>query len=262
MSAENAWEQLLARSGERVKAITNMLVESPYFYKEDDEVAFNFLRRHKSEFERFFDAFFGWTLTLDGKCARVYKERWYNGAITESARDCFSFTRRDECIAFMMILEFFEHQLDENDLTVEDRENLRFRFGDCLDFCTRRFGELFEGAAEKYTPEYVRARVLRNVFPVLERYRFIRRISPPPDEKISEEQTIYEALPALYHYNASYLHKHIDEIAAIAAGRNTLSQTEGSQNTDENVSDAPQPHDVFSDDLYDEDSEEEEEEDS
>jgi hypothetical protein len=219
MSGENLWEQLLTRGNERVKAIMNMLVESPYFYKEDDEVAFNFLRRHRSEFERFFEFFFGWTLTVDGKCARVYKERWYNAAITESARDCFNFTRRDECIAFMMILEFFEHQLDENDLTVEDRDNVRFRFGDCLDFCARRFAELFEGAAEKYSPEYVRGKILRAVFPALERYRFIRKIPLPPDETITEEQTIYEALPALYHYNASYLHKHIDEVAAIAAGR-------------------------------------------
>ena len=97
-------------------------------------------------------------------------------------------------------------------MTIEEQENLRFRFGDLLEFCTRRFVELFESSVERYTPEYIRARVLRHVFPVLERYRFLRKIPPPQGEPISEEQTIYEALPAMYHYNSVYLHRHIDEI--------------------------------------------------
>jgi len=214
----DAWRQLLERNPERVRAVCNLLIESPYFYRDDNEVAFNFLRRHRSEFAAFFDGFFGWILVIDGKCARVYKEKWYNGSITESMRDMFNFTRRDECIAFMLILEFFEHQLDENDMTVDDRENLHFRFGDLLEFCTRRFGELWEGARERYTPEYVRARILRHVFPTLERYRFLRKVPPPPGERITEELTIYEALPAIYHYNAGYLSRHVDEIRAVMSG--------------------------------------------
>jgi hypothetical protein len=212
------WEQLATRSPERVRAVCNLLTESPYLYRDDDESSFNFLRRHRAEFASFFEMFFGWTLVVDLKCARLYKEKWYNGAVTESNRDMFNFTKRDECLAFMMLLEFFEHQLDENDMTVEDRENLRFRFGDCLEFCTRRFVELYENDTQRYTPEQVRSRILRQVFPILERYRFVRKVQPEPGMRIDEESTIYEALPALYHYNAGYLNRHFNDIRSLAAG--------------------------------------------
>ena len=215
MTDPHLWDQLLTRNSERVKTVLNILLESPYFYREDNEPAFNFLKRHRSEFNSFFQSFFGWILVIDNKCARVYKEKWHNANITESNRDLFNFTRRDECIGFMMILEFFEHQLDENDMTIEEKENLNFRFGDLLEFCTRRFAELYENGSERYTHEYVRARILRQVFPVLERYRFLRKIPPPQGELITEEQTIYEALPAIYHYNSGYLHRHFDEIRSI-----------------------------------------------
>lgn len=212
MNDVNVWNQLLSRSGDRVKAVLNILLESPYFYREDNEIAFNFLKRHRGEFVSFFESFFGWILVVDNKCARIYKEKWYNASITESNRDCFNFTKRDECIAFMMILEFFEHQLDENNMSIDENENLRFRFGDLLEFCTRRFADLFSDNAERYSPEYLRAQVLRRIFPVLERYRFLRKLPPPQGDLITEEQTIYEALPAMYHYNSAYLHNHFDEI--------------------------------------------------
>ena len=208
---------LLLRQGERVRAVLNLLLESPYFYRSDDENAFHFLRRHRAEFARFFEDHFGWSLILDGKCARVYKERWFNREITESNRDFFNFSRRDECIAFMILLEFFEHQLEDNGMTVEDRENLRFRFGDLLEFSTRRFREVFAGD-DKYEAEYVRAKVLRQIIPVLEKYRFLSRLPPPSDEAVSEEQTIFEALPALYHYNSAYLGRNLESIRASAAG--------------------------------------------
>lgn len=211
---------LLQRQGDRVRAVLNLLLESPYFYKTDDETAFHFLRRHRQEFSRFFEEHFGWTLILDGKCARVYKERWYNREITESNRDFFNFTRRDECIAFMMLLEFFEHALEDNGMTVEDKDNLRFRFGDLLEYATRRFREVFPGDG-KYEAEYVRAKVLRQILPVLEKYRFLARIPPPSDESVSEEQTLFEALPALYHYNSAYLGKHLESIRVLAVGERT-----------------------------------------
>jgi len=208
---------LLARQGDRVRTVLNILLESPYFYRADDETAFNFLRRHRSEFTRFFEDHFGWSLVLDGKCARVYKERWYNREITESNRDVFNFSRRDECIGFMILLEFFEHQLEDNGMTVEDKDNLRFRFGDLLEFATRRFRDVFPGDG-KYEAEYVRAKVLRQIMPVLERYRFLRRIQPPADEQVAEEQILFEGLPALYHYNSAYLGKNLESIRALASG--------------------------------------------
>ena len=197
---------LQERYPDRVRAVLNLLVEAPYFYRADQEDTFFFLRRHRAEFAAFYQDYYGWQLVMDDKCARVFKSRWYNDRITEPYRDVFGFRHRDDCVAFMVLLEFFEHQLDENALTVEDPENLRFRFGDLLVYTHRRFRELFTGeTAGRYTEEFVRAAVLRRVLPILERYRLLARVPPPADLAVSESDTIYEAMPALYHYNASRL---------------------------------------------------------
>ena len=206
--------RLLDRSGDRVRAVLNVMVESPYFYCSDNQDLFFFLKRHRREFSEFFKVFYGWTLLMDSKCARVYKADWYNPAISPAARTMFNFTRRDECLAFMMLLEFYEHQLEENGMTVEDKDNLRFRFGDLLGHVHRRFGECFPGKIETYSEDFVRAKILRPIMPELERYRFIKRIKPPEDLAAKDDDLIYEALPALYHYNGSALSKVITGTAS------------------------------------------------
>lgn len=113
---------MLDRSGERVRAVLNILLESPYFCAYDDRDLFFFLRRHRREFADSFTAYYGWSLLIDAKCARVYKPEWYNTAITPTSRTMFNFTKRDECLAFMMLLEFYEHQLEENGMTADDKE--------------------------------------------------------------------------------------------------------------------------------------------
>ncbi len=149
---------------------------------------------------------------MDSKCARVYKTEWYNTAISPAARTMFNFTKRDECLAFMMLLEFYEHQLEENGMTVEDKENLRFRFGDLLGHVHRRFSEYYPDKCEQYNEEFVRARVLKPIMPELERYRFLKKIKPPEDLITQDDAIIYEALPAIYHYNSSALSKLIPEL--------------------------------------------------
>ncbi len=215
---------LLERNPKEVKALLNVLVESPYFYRADNEDLFFFLRRHRTEFTRFYEQFYGWVLLMDGKCARVYKDRWYNDAITEANRDLFRFRRRDECLGFMLLLEFFEHRLEENSMTVEDRDNLRFRFGDLLTYTARRLRELFaaDGMDARYTDDYTRSEVLRRILPTLERYRFVTRIRPPDDMTVAEQDMIFEALPALYHYNATGLSQSI----AVTAGRTNQENTD------------------------------------
>jgi hypothetical protein len=200
-------QALQERHPDRVRAVLNILVETPYFYRADDEDTFFFLRRHRAEFAAFYQEYYGWTLVMDEKCARVFKGQWYNEKVTEPYRDAFGFRHRDDCIAFMILLEFFERQLDENALTVEDPENLRFRYGDLLIYTQRRFRELFPGeAGGRYTEEFVRATVLRRLLPILERYRLVERVPPPADVTgIGVEDTIYEAMPALYHYNTARL---------------------------------------------------------
>ncbi len=189
-------------SASKVQAVLNLLLEAPYFYKTDDEDLFMFLRRYQKEFSTFFENNFGWQLTVDAKCARVLKPLWYNEKITPSNRDIFNFTKRDDCIAFMLLLEFFESKLEEEAIGIDDPENLCFRFGDLLDFEHRRFQETFPESTESYGDENVR-RILRQIMPPLERYRFLLKIKPPEDEFISQEDVIYECLPALWHYNAT-----------------------------------------------------------
>ena len=214
----NALDVLLERYPERVRAALNVLVEGPYFYRTDDEDLFFFIRRHRQQFAEFYEAFYGWTLVMDEKCARVHKQEWYNAAITEVNRDLFNFRRRDDCIGFMILLEFFENELEENSMTVEDHDNPRFYFGDLLRFTHRRFGELFPGdAGERYTEEFVRANVLRRILPVLERYRLLTRLRPPADMAIAKaDDMIFEAMPALYHYNAARLSRGIDEDGTVS----------------------------------------------
>ena len=51
---DNPLLDLAQASGDRVRAVLNVLGESPYFYRTDDVKLFYFLRRHKSEFARFY----------------------------------------------------------------------------------------------------------------------------------------------------------------------------------------------------------------
>lgn len=195
-----------------MQPVLNILLESPYFYPQDNDDAFRFLARHKHEFARFFADHFGWELIIDSKCARVYKPLWHNEAITPANRELFNFSKRDECIAFMLLLEFFEHQLEVESITVDDHENLRFKFGELLLYIVQRFHELYPHSKADYAEEAVRARIVRPIMPQLEKHRFLKKIPPPKDEPIGDDDTIYEALPALYHYNVARLSRPVDHI--------------------------------------------------
>jgi len=206
--------KLLKRSNDKVQAVLNILLESPYFYAVDDHDLFLFLRRHRREFTDFFKLFYGWSLIIDTKCARVYKADWFNRTITPANRSIFQFTRRDECLAFMMLLEFFEQQLEEHGMTIEDKENLRFHFGDLLDYSHNRFQKLFPKQEQRYSQEYLRSKIWKPVMPELEKHRFLCKIKPPEDLSASEQNFIYEAMPALYHYNSAALARMIPELVS------------------------------------------------
>jgi hypothetical protein len=201
---------LIQRKSDTVRAILNILIESPYFYRSDDpsEQHFQFLLRYRREFEEFFKMYYGWDLVFDqlprAKSARVFKDRWYNRAITEGKRQWFRFTKRDECLAFMLLLEFFEQQLDEQNMSVEDSENMRFYFGELLAYTHQRLLGLYPDMTEYYTLERVR-KIFREIMPKLEQYRLLLKLTAEKGERIKDEQVIYEALPAIYHYNATRL---------------------------------------------------------
>ncbi len=204
--------KMLDRSGDKVRAVLNILIESSCFYVTDQKELFYYLRRYRREFTEFFDKMYGWQLSMDSKCARVFKREWHNPAITSANRALFNFRKRDECLAFMMLLEFFEQQLEENGMTVEDKQNIRFRFGDLLGHVHLRFQELFPKDAERYTEEYVRNKALKPIMPELEKYRFLKRMKPPEDLRASSKELIYEALPAIYYYNTTTLSRILPEL--------------------------------------------------
>lgn len=200
-------EELLDRGDQTsvlVQTALNILMESPYFYKTDDERTFLVVQRYRQAFAAFFDKCFGWALVMDAKCARLYKPKWHNEAITPPNRDMFGFTRRDECLGFLLLLEFFEHEAREQGVAADDRDNLRIRFGDWLEYAAARFRELLPEKRELYTDEKVR-QILRGLMPALERYRFLRKVKPSADDSVSEAETIWECLPALWLYQAAQL---------------------------------------------------------
>ncbi|MCF6176534.1 MAG: DUF2398 family protein [Victivallaceae bacterium] len=212
---ENSIETLKERYPEQVTAVLNILLESPYFYRADSEDDFRFLRRYQPEFRDFFRHWFGWELIMDSKCARVYKDRWVNQAIKPARRLQFRLGKRDECIAFMLLIEFFEKLLENNSMTVEDNHNPQFKFGDLLEYQQRRFVELFEQEQEKYSAEYIQKNILQPLMPKLIEYRFLEELKRPKGLQLTREQFIYEALPALSHYNTGRLSNSIGQTIAV-----------------------------------------------
>jgi Protein of unknown function (DUF2398) len=191
-------------AGARVQAVLNCLVESTFFYREDDAELFQFLRRHRAEFARFFAETFGWELIVDARSARLYKERWHNPALRPGQRDAFNLTRRDDCLAFLLVLEFYQGLTEQQNLAADDALSPRFAFGELFAFARDRMREeLRDGAPDD---DQVR-RLLRGLWPALERYRFVREVAATADERgeIDDDHVLYEALPALNHYDLRLL---------------------------------------------------------
>ncbi len=191
-------------SQDKVRRLLNVLAEAPFFYQSDDPELFAFLRKNRAELERFYRELYGWQLYVDGRGARLFKDRWWNPALPPRARDVFALTRRDDCIAFLLVLEFHEHLLEERNVAIDDPEPVRFEFGELFRFAVGRFREA--GGADAPNEEGVR-RLLRGVMPTLERYRFLRELEPEAEERVlvDRENLIYECLPALWLYDARAL---------------------------------------------------------
>jgi hypothetical protein len=183
---------------DKARRVTNVLVEAPFFYREDDEELFLFLRRNRAVFERFFKDCFDWELLVESRCARVLKPHWHNPALKPSQRDVFNLTTRDDCIAFLLVLELYEHLLDEQNLAIDDAEPPRFFFGTLFELARERLAEELGAAAPD---DAAIKKSLRRVVEVLLRYRFLRELPPQADDEVDRENLIYECLPGLYCYD-------------------------------------------------------------
>ena len=191
-------------NGPRVTAVVNVLGEAPFFYRDDDPDLFGFLRRHRAEFVRFYDELYGLELIVDGRTARLYKERWHNRALRPSQHDVFDLTRRSDCLGFLLLLEFYDRLLETHNLAGDDPASPRFEFGELFGFARARLAEEL-GAAAPADDEL--RRTLRGLWPTLERYRFVRALARAvaadggADADPDEDRVLYEALPALHHYD-------------------------------------------------------------
>lgn len=200
----NYFEKL---NGARVTSVLNVLIEAPYFYRDDDPDLFTFLRRHRAEFERFYRDLYDWELVVDGRTARLYKSRWHNRALRPTQHDAFDLTRRGDCLGFLLVLEFYERLLEQSNLASDDIEAPRFAFGELFDFARARLHEeLTPRSCAPPADEDVR-KMLRGLWPALVRFRFVRELTrdDAAPEDGDGDHVLYEALPALHHYDVRKL---------------------------------------------------------
>lgn len=197
-------------NGARVTAVLNVLAEAPFFYREDEPELFQFLRRHRAEFERFYAELFGWEIVVDARTARLYKERWHNPALRPTQHDVFDLTRKLDCLGFLIMLEFYERLLERHNLAADDATSPRFLFGELFELARARLDEELGAAAPD--DDAVR-KTLRGLWPVLLRYRFVREVPRDGDDRAADDvrgardddHVLYEALPALHHYDVRRL---------------------------------------------------------
>jgi hypothetical protein len=191
-----------------VRALLNILMESPFFYRTDDVDLFGYLRSHQDDLLQFFSHYFGWELYVDRRVARVIKPREYNDALRPSQRDLFDLTRRDECVVYLLLIEYYEKLLRDLNLTYDDEGALRFLLADFVQYCIERFTEeLGEGRPE----DRVVLDACRSMFPKLIRYRFLEQVEREDAERDEQlpagmrEHVMYEFLPGIHCYRPDVL---------------------------------------------------------
>ena len=193
----------------RVRDVLNVLVEAPYFYRDDDPELFAYLRKHRAEVARCFQELFGWELHVDATAARLYKARWHNRALRPTQHDVFDLTRRDDCLAFLLVLEHHEHLLERNNLGGDDATLPRFTFGELFAYARDRLRAVLGAAAPD--DEGVR-KLLHGLMPALLRYRFVRELAADTEDRDriagDPDLRIYESLPALHLYDVRALGPH------------------------------------------------------
>lgn len=190
---------------EQRRRLLNVLTEAPFFYEDDDSDLFQTLRRRKAAFAEFFKKYFGWELLVDEQCARLLKRgKPENKALLSSQIDAFALTRRNQCIAFALLLEYFEVEARRANWDRERDGHLKFFFHEFVGYARNRFADLLgERAPEDSTLQ----KDIRDTWDILKRYRFIRFIEPTPAEVLAgvAERELYEFLPAVYLYDSHVL---------------------------------------------------------
>ena len=170
-SVTAAFRNALGKVGlEKAQRVINVLLESPFFYRDDDIDLFGLLRRRQSLFREFFEVTLGWQLYVDQQVARLIKPKTFNPRLRPNQRHVFRVTGRHHYILFMMLLEFYQHQADEQNVDLEREAELRFVLADFVDFAFKRYREeLSDGMPE----ETLILKEMQSLFRKLEHHRFI-----------------------------------------------------------------------------------------
>ena len=198
------------KNQEKIRSILNCLTESTFFYRTDAPELYVYLRRNAQAFKDFFQTQFGWRLYIDEQVARLIKERVYNESVRPSQRALFNLRRRDECLLFAILLEFHDYERNQQGLTAEEADSLKFYYGDYLSFAHRRAtDELGENA-----PGFEQLQSAgKELFAQLDRHRFIRLVERKAAERDDadahglREHLLYEMLPGIRCYDPTLLHQ-------------------------------------------------------
>jgi hypothetical protein len=197
---------------EKVRALLNMLTESTFLYPADDQDLYHFLRSNQSEFEQFFESNFGWQLHLDSQCARLIKRKHYNENVPPTARALFSLRKRDECLLFALLLEFFEEEGQKQGVLTDDVRHLRFLLSDFVQFAILRTREL---QGERAAADTKLFESIKPLFEQLERHRFVKEIERKNADVADnlpsgmQQHMLFEFLPGIRCYDGSIASRQI-----------------------------------------------------
>ncbi|NLI79227.1 MAG: DUF2398 family protein, partial [Candidatus Riflebacteria bacterium] len=188
----------------RVQTVLNLLLESPFFYREDDPEHFQYLRANRAAFTDFLQRYFGWRLFIDRNLARILKDRLVNPALKPGQRLQFQVSTRNESIVFLLLLQYYEHELVAQNLCAGDGDqNLRFRLGAFLEWSRHHLGEILGGQApdDRALLDWSRPLLTKLV-----KFRFLKeveRAETPAAGGLTE--ILYEVLPGLHCYEPTQL---------------------------------------------------------
>lgn len=170
-SLQTAFRNTLGKVGaDNARRVINVLLESPFFYRDDDLDLFGLLRRRQSQFREFFEVFFGWDLYVDHQLARLVKPRTFNPHLKPSQRHVFRVSGRHQYVLFVLILEFHQLQADEQNVDLDREPEVRFVLADFVEFVFKRYRDEL---GEAMPTEHKVLEEMRTLFRKLEHHRFI-----------------------------------------------------------------------------------------
>lgn len=212
-SMSAAFRNTLGKIGtEKAQRVLNVLLETPFFYRDDDVDLFGLLRRRQSLFQEFFEIFFGWELYVDQQVARLIKRKTFNPQLKPTQRHVFRIGGRHQYVLFTLLLEFYQRQADEQNVDLEREPDVRFVLADFVEFAFKRYREEL---GDEMPEEALILGEMRALFKKLEHHRFIALVEttgavadeglPTGFTREGASSVLYAMLPGLRCYRPEEL---------------------------------------------------------